>query len=202
MERRLDFLNKERIIYRRDPITDIPTEVYDWGNYYENGTYQCYTLFNSKAKITSYKSFKWHLLTLWYLNPNHTKEDMLRIALVLRNKDNGFTTFNISNFATNRMIEEVYLEPLDDPPRNRLRKIIFKDNCKLTLSEKISIVGTMVGKHKRITKDNIYDSMLNIHENNKKITFKALAKAMNCSIRTLHRNMGSTLKNERLTLNK
>jgi hypothetical protein len=35
--RRLDFFNKHRIIYRRDPINDTPTEVYDWGSYYENG---------------------------------------------------------------------------------------------------------------------------------------------------------------------
>ena len=67
--RNLDYLIKRRIIYRRSPITDKPTESFDWGDYYENGTYECYELFRSKAKITTYKSLKWHMLVLWYLNP-------------------------------------------------------------------------------------------------------------------------------------
>ena len=36
--RNLDYLNKHRIIYRRDPINDEPSEVFDWGCYYEYGT--------------------------------------------------------------------------------------------------------------------------------------------------------------------
>ena len=63
-------LNKRRIIYRRAPLSDEPTESFSWGNYYEEGTHQCYELFRSKAKITTYKSFKWHMLVLWHLNPS------------------------------------------------------------------------------------------------------------------------------------
>ena len=55
-DRNLKWLNDRRIIYRRDPITDIPTIENSQYKYYENGTYQCYHLFNSKAKITTYKS--------------------------------------------------------------------------------------------------------------------------------------------------
>ena len=54
--RNLDYLNKRRIIYRRSPLKDQPTESFDWGDYYEDGTYECYELFRSKAKITTYKS--------------------------------------------------------------------------------------------------------------------------------------------------
>ena len=67
--RHLHYLNKRRIVYRRNPTTDEPTLIFEHGKYYENGTYQCYDLFRSKAKITTYKSLKWHLLVLWYLNP-------------------------------------------------------------------------------------------------------------------------------------
>ena len=34
-ERNMDVLNRHRLIYIRQPIDDIPTEVYDWGNYYD-----------------------------------------------------------------------------------------------------------------------------------------------------------------------
>ena len=45
-------------------ISDVPTIETDQYRYYENGTHQCYHLFNSKAKITTYKSLKWHMLSI------------------------------------------------------------------------------------------------------------------------------------------
>ena len=68
--RNLEHLHRNRIVYRSYPENDKPTESYWWGNYYEDGTHECYELFKSKAKITTYKSLKWHLLVLLYLNPN------------------------------------------------------------------------------------------------------------------------------------
>ena len=71
-DRNLKWLNDRYIVYRRDPVTDVPTIETKQYKYYENGTYQCYYLFNTKAKITTYKSLKWHMLVLKYLN-----EDLL-----------------------------------------------------------------------------------------------------------------------------
>jgi hypothetical protein len=75
-ERNLKYFINRRIIYRRDPINDKPSESYDWGNFYKDGTYECYTLFRSRGKITTYKSLKWHLLVLWYLNPKLDQDDL------------------------------------------------------------------------------------------------------------------------------
>ena len=74
-DRNMDILNRRKLIYIRPPVTDQPTEVYDWGNYYEYGTHQHYALFRSKAKINTYKSLKWHLLVIWYLNPQLDQDD-------------------------------------------------------------------------------------------------------------------------------
>ena len=38
-ERNMRYLNQQRIIYRREPITDTPTETYECGSFYENGTH-------------------------------------------------------------------------------------------------------------------------------------------------------------------
>ena len=59
-ERNLDYLNRRRIIYRRLPTTDKPDEVFSWGYYYIDGTYQCYDLFRTEAKINTFRSLKWH----------------------------------------------------------------------------------------------------------------------------------------------
>ena len=56
-DRNLKWLNDRRVIYRHDgiDIPDIETKEY---KYYKNGTHSCYHLFNTKAKITTYKSLK------------------------------------------------------------------------------------------------------------------------------------------------
>ena len=68
--RNLEYLHRRKIIYRRSPITDKPTEVYNWGNYYEEGTYECYELFRSKAKITTYRSFEMAFTCTMVLKPS------------------------------------------------------------------------------------------------------------------------------------
>ena len=94
--KKLDYLNRRRIVYRRGPITDTPSESYSWGDFYESGTYECYELFRSKAKITSYKSFKWHMLVLWYLNPSLNYDEITKLAKFIADKENGFTTIALS----------------------------------------------------------------------------------------------------------
>ena len=60
-QRAMTYLNNKRIVYRRYS-PDEPTTSYDWGWYYADGTYGYYSLFNTKAKIISYRALKWHLL--------------------------------------------------------------------------------------------------------------------------------------------
>ena len=200
--RYLNYLNKRRIIYRRNPITDEPTQGFEWGVYYEDGTYQCYDLFRSKAKITTYRSLKWHLLVLWYLNPKLDPDEFTKLAELIANNDMGFITFSIPSELLKKIIYDVSMCDLEEPPKNKLRKFIFKDNCGLTISEKLSIVGTMIGKAKRIHEDDIYECMLDMHDMGKKITIEKLARLLKCTARTIHRNMSHELKREKELLNK
>jgi hypothetical protein len=197
--RNLKYLNDNRIIYRRYS-SDIPTAQYSWGWHYAEGTYGYYAMFNSKAKINTIRSLKWHLLTLWYLNPKLDKYRFTDLAKHIINKNNNFVTFNIGKALIKKILDEVYRQDLDRPPKNRLRKIVFKDGTGLSTSEKLSIVGTIIGKSK-IKKDDIYEAMLYIHEENK-ITNKKLAKVLKCSERTIYRNICSELKEEKDLLNK
>ena len=195
----LKYLNDNRIIYRRYS-SDIPTKQYSWGWHYADGTYGYYAMFNSRAKINTIRSLKWHLLTLWYLNPELDKDEFTKLANYIMYKSNGFVTFNIGIKLINNIIEDVYRQDLDTPPKNRLRKIVFKDGSGLSTVEKLSLVGSIIGKSK-IKKDDIYEAMLYIHEEGK-ITVKKLAKALKCTERTIYRNMCSELKEEKYLLNK
>lgn len=198
--RNLKYLIDRRIIYRRFPINDKPTQSFEWGDYYENGTYECYELFRSKAKINTYKSLKWHLLVIWYLNPDLSQDKLETICRFICDKSNEFVTFNISEQLLKTIIYEVSMHDLESPPKNKLRKIIFKDTCQLTTEQKLQIVGQIIGR-KKLSESEIYDAMLYTHDDGDKITVEKLARYLGCSPRTVYRNMGEELKREKELLN-
>jgi len=199
--RKLDYFHRRRIVYRRGPITDTPSETFSWGNFYENGTYECYELFRSKAKITSYKSFKWHILVLWYLNKHLTYDDISELTHYLADKDNGFVTIKLNEVSINNLVNEVFEQDLEAPPKNKLRKIIFRENSGLDTTDKLRIVGKIIGKKKKAEAPDIYEAMLNIHDSNKKITIAKIASLLNVSTRTVYRNITSEIKQEKILLN-
>ena len=200
-ERNIKLLNDRRIIYKRDPISDVPTHETNQYMFFEQGTYECYTLFASKAKITTYKSLKWHLLTLWYLNPNLDQDEFMEIAEIISVKEQGFTSFTIHIDLLRKMVYDVSMLDLDEPPKNKLRKVIFNYGNGLTKEDKLSIVGELIGRSKRIHPDDIYQCMLDLHDAGKKIVVSQLALWLECSTRTIHRNMGEELKREKELLN-
>ena len=199
--RNLKYLNDRRIVYRRHPITDIPDQENEVYMFYLNGTYECYELFRSSAKITTYKSLKWHLLVLWYLNPKLDQDDFLRLAEIICHKANGFISFNIHDELLRKIVYEVSMLDLDEPPKNKLRKVIFKPNNRMSKEEKLRIVGELIGRSKRIHADDIYQCMLDLNDWGKKITIGKIAGLLNCSSRTIHRNMCEELKREKELLN-
>ena len=208
-ERNIKWLNDRHVIYRRDPVSDVPTVETPYYKYYEDGTHECYHLFNSKAKITTYRSLKWHFYVLYYLNPckeginvpfwnlEHLKKWFEFIA----DKENGFVTFFISDKKLDEMIKDVFTNG-GKPPVNKKRKIIFKPWTPLTPEDKMRIVGELIGRSKRVDNADIYQCMLEIHFGfDKKITVKNLASLLNCSTRTIQRNMCDELKKEKYLLN-
>ena len=206
-DRNIKWLNERRIIYRSFPANDKPTSENKQYMYYENGTYECYTLFASRAKITTYKSLKWHFLVLYYLNINGVdgdevslEDDMRYIFKFIADKENGFVTFFIKQKLLDSMIEDV-LKQGGDPPANKLRKVIFKPYNMLNLSEKLSIVGKLIGRSSRVWPEDIYQCMVDLNEWGKKITWGRVAGLLDCSVRTVYRNLDDQLKQEKQILN-
>jgi hypothetical protein len=201
MERKFEYLINNRVIWRRDPVTDKPDIETDQYLFYKNGTYQCYNLFRSKAKITTYRSLKWHMLVLWHLNLDWDEHKAMDIAMYITDKENGFITFNINRWNVARLINDLSVVDLEHPPTNKLRKIIFKWNCGLTKSEKLSIVGQLIGKMNGVDKSDIYEAMTQINYEGYKIIISKLAKMLNVTPRTIYRHMNDELKQEKERLN-
>lgn len=199
-ERNINWLIERRIIFRRDPINDKPTIETHQYKYYEDGTYECYHLFNSKSKITTYKSLKWHLFVLYYLNmDNIINSDFVTVARFIADKQNGFVTFFIKNKLLEEIIRDVLMQG-GDPPKNKLRKIIFKMSTGLSTREKLSIVGKLIGRSK-LDKETIYQGMIDINSDGVRITTRWLAELLGVSQRTIHRHMCEDLKREKKLMN-
>jgi hypothetical protein len=199
-DRKMQWLFDRRIVFRRNPINDKPTISTDQYDYYEDGTYECYALFNSKAKITTYRSLKWHFLVLYYLNEDNPTFVANYAFKHIADKENGFVTFFIKEKLLDHMIQNVIVQG-GDPPKNKIRKVVFKDNSGLTLNEKMSIVGRLIGRTSRVWPEDIYQCMIDLNEWGKKITWGRVAGLLDCSVRTIYRNLDDQLKQEKQILN-
>tara|TARA_R100000781_G_scaffold106428_1_gene70460 strand:- start:2324 stop:2941 length:618 start_codon:yes stop_codon:yes gene_type:complete len=200
-QRNINWLIERRIIFRRDPINDKPTIETHQYKYYEYGTYECYHLFNSKAKITTYKSLKWHMFVLYYLNEElQVRPSYAKIVFnFIADKQNGFVTF----FIKNKLLEEIIQDVLilgGEPPKNKRRKIIFKMSTGLSTREKLSIVGKLIGRSK-LDKETLYQGMIDINSDGIKITMRWLAELLGVSKRTVYRHMCEDLRREKEILN-
>lgn len=198
---RLDRLNSMKVVYRKDPHSDKPTEVFWWGNFYEQGTYQCFDLFRSKAKITTFKSLKWHSIVLRYLNQEMSNDMFKDVLIYITDPLNDFITFEVSENIIDNLILQLSSYDFRITPKNKSRKIIFNDGVPLSISEKLKIVGKLIGRSKRFSEEDIYESMLYMHANGDKITVRKIASTLVCSDRTIHRNMSDQLKKEKQSLN-
>jgi len=199
--RNLEYLNRRKILWVRDPINDKPSMKHKDYNYYEDGTHEYYSLFRSRAKITTYKSLKWHMLVLWYLNPQLDPDDFASLCEYIADKSKGFITFTVPPQLLKKIIYEVSMMELDEPPKNKLRKIIFNWHCTLSMEDKLKIVGKLIGRQKQIHPDDIYQTMIDINDMGNKITLASIAGLLDCSKRTIQRNMCEELKREKELLN-
>jgi hypothetical protein len=199
--RKIEHLNNKRIIYRKFPEIDQPDEVTRDFMFFKEGTYECYELFRSKAKITTYKSLKWHLLVLWYLNPSMNQDEFTDLAWYISEVQNGFISFSVDDQILRTIVHDVSMSDLERPPTNKRRKIIFKDSSVLTTEEKLRIVGTLIGRAKKVDESDIYDTMLYINDQGEMITNKKIAAILNVSERTIYRNTSKELNKEKELLN-
>ena len=197
--RKLEYLNDNRIIYKRNPVNDEPSYSTEYYDFYEDGTHEYYNLFNNASKITSFRSLKWHSLVLCYLN-NWDMSKHARIIRFICDKRNGFVTFRLAENSIEQVIQQTFWGGVY-APKNKARKIIFKDYCKLDFKQKMQIVGQLLGKSRAIYTEDVYECMIDLNDTGKKITWSKIAQLLDCSVRTVLRNINEELKQEKKLLN-
>ena len=130
-----------------------------------------------------------------------SKKDYRKLYEYIINKNYGYTTFNINNIDSLRIFEEILACDFERPPKNRIRKVIFKTGSGLTKTEKLKITGSLIGRKNSVTTSDLYEIMLYIHDTSEKITVSKIATILKVSTRTIFRNMNNQLKTEKKILN-
>ena len=187
IESKMDLLHRKKIIYKGYPDEKEATSTYEWGWFYEEGTYDYFNLFNTKHKITTYAQLFWYLSVLRYLNPLLDENKLSDVAKIISNPSNGFMLFKPIHKSIENMVNDVLNIDSGERPKNRIKKVIFKDFCGLTANEKISISNKIInqayrdrgetrpktgGRKKQIDASTIYEAMLLLNDQRIKITTK------------------------------
>ena len=123
------------------------------------------------------------------------------VAKDITTLENGFVSFKIPYNTLQNICYDVSMCDLDKPPVNKSRKVIFKWNTLLDKSEKLRIEGKLIGRAKKIESDDVYEMMIQLHHDNKKITIQRISELLNVTTRTVHRRMCYELKKEKELLN-
>tara|TARA_R100000315_G_scaffold58667_1_gene33907 strand:- start:233 stop:658 length:426 start_codon:yes stop_codon:yes gene_type:complete len=139
---------------------------------------------------------------MWYLNPGMDQDEFMDVALEISAKTNGFVSFNMPVDLLKKIVYEVCMLDLEQPPKNKLRKVIFKLHSGLSKEDKLSIVGQLIGRSNKTHPDDVYQAMIDIHDLGQKITIKRISEALKVSSRTVHRYLCEDLKREKELLNK
>lgn len=201
LERKLRYLHENRIILSCFPWSDEPTETHYWGWYFKYGTYQRYDLFSTPFKIVSYKSLKWHLLVLRFLNQEIPEDLFISICEHIAKRENNFTTFTVNKDSLSQIVDDVLNYDYTIPPYNKKRKVIFKIGTGLSKREKLKIVGELIGNKCELRHRDIHIAMEKINREGFEVTNKRVAKELGCSVRTLQRNMTDRLRKSKDELN-
>jgi hypothetical protein len=65
----------------------------------------------------------------------------------------------------------------------------------------MQIVGQLLGKSRVIYVEDVYECMIDLNDTGKKITWSKVAQLLDCSVRTVLRNINEELKQEKKLLN-
>jgi hypothetical protein len=130
------------------------------------------------------------------------QDEFMDVALAISAKTNGFVSFNMPPDLLRKIVYDVSMQELKEPPKNKLRKVIFKVFSGLTKEEKLRIVGQLIGRSNKVHPDDVYQAMIDIHDLGQRITIKRISDAIHVSLRTVYRYMCEDLKREKELLNK
>lgn len=137
-----------------------------------------YHLYRSTRKINTFAELQYIGEKFVYLNPDFDIELTKRLFVALSDRESGHIIRTYSAERVEGMIEFVHNQQ-KKPFCPRLRKIVFNPSVMISKSEKMQIVGELIGRKERPENEEIEETISELYVNFERITIKRVASELN-----------------------
>lgn len=134
-----------------------------------------YRLYRTSRKINSFAELEYVAEKFIYLNPNYNLEHMKRLFVQLSDRSSGHTIRTYGKERVEYMVVSVY-KKRKIPYCPKLRKVVFNPSKRMSKSEKMKIVGQLVGTKPRLSEQDLISVIEDMAENKIKITISKIAE--------------------------
>lgn len=153
-----------------------------------------YRLYRTSRKINSFAELEYVAEKFVYLNPEFDFDLMKRLFLELSDRSSGHVIRTYGSDRVEHMVERVY-EKKKVPYCPKLRKIIFNPTKRLTKSEKMKIVGKLIGGKPRLSEEDLMMIITDMRENKIKITITKIAELTDKTKHIVNQSVTEKIRN-------
>ncbi len=154
-----------------------------------------YNLKDITSKISSFEQLTYYAEVFFYLNPDVDFKIFYGIFHTLGDREWKKTIRTYSKARILAMCQEVF-EIRKQPYCSQWRRIIFNPEKKIRNDEKMSICGELFKKQLTYTVEDVEKAVLQLKLANTLINDSNIADILNCSQKTIQRNMTSAIRND------
>lgn len=134
-----------------------------------------YRLYRTSRKINSFAELEYVAEKFIHLNPDYNIEHMKRLFVQLSDRSSGHTIRTYGKDRVEYMVANVY-KKRKIPYCPKLRKVVFNPSKRMSKSEKMKIVGQLIGTKPRLSEQDLIAVIEDMAENKIKITISKIAE--------------------------
>lgn len=154
-----------------------------------------YNLKDISSKVSSFEQLTYYAEVFFYLNPDINFNIFYGIFQTLGNREWGKTIRTYSKARVKNMCKEVF-QDRRIPYCNQWRRIIFNPDKIIRNDEKMSICGELFKRQLSFSTEDIEKAVLQLKIAKKLISDSNIADILQCSQKTIQRNMTSAIRAE------
>ena len=137
-----------------------------------------YSLYRTTRKINSFSELEYIAEKFIYLNPDFDVEVAKSLFALISDRGSGHIIRTYGSSRVENMVERVFAAK-KQPYCPRLRKVIFNPFKMMSRSEKMKIVGSLIGTKEKPTEEQIDSTIEELWLDKEKITITKVAEKLN-----------------------
>lgn len=159
-----------------------------------------YSLYRTKRKINSFSELEYVAEKFIHLNPEFNLQKMISLFVELSDRESGHIIRTYSQDRVTDMVYRVY-DAKKQPYVPRLRKIIFNPSKNLSRSQKMEIVGNLIGRKSSISKEDMLLILEDLYMSKERISVSKIAELTDTSRYIITKSIDDEIRGKMINLN-